>query len=235
MTFRLILAGLACLHSLAWAGEWAGDLSVGYLASSGNADTQSLNAKLGLVFRAEPWKNTFAAAAVASSDDEGSTAERYLVGDKLDYSLTERDYLFAAVEWEKDLFAGVRERLSETGGYGRHLLLGPVHTLDAEIGAGYRRQELHTTGEKTEDAIARAALTYGWKISDTSAFAQLLKTEAGGENTYVESVSELKLTVIGALAAILSYTVKHNTDVPSDTEETDTFTAVNLAYSFGEK
>jgi putative salt-induced outer membrane protein len=230
---RIAVAALLSVPAVASAGDWSGEAAAGYLATSGNAETSSLNAKFGLNYLAGPWKNALLASAVSSSDEGSSTAERYFVGNKLDYGFTERDYVFLALEFEKDLFGGIRQRTSETVGYGRHLLLGPVHKLDAEIGAGVRQTEEQLTGDTHDDVIGRGALTYGWKISDSSAFAQLLKTESGESNTYVESVSELKLTIIGSLAAALSYTVKHNTDVPAGTEKTDTFTAVNLAYGFG--
>src|SRR3546814_6841247 len=47
--------------------------------------------------------------------------------EQLDYNFTTRDYAFVAVEWNKDLFAAIRERTSETAGYGRHVLIGPTH------------------------------------------------------------------------------------------------------------
>jgi putative salt-induced outer membrane protein len=56
--------------------------------------------------------------------------------------------------------------------------------------------------------------------------------EAGSENTYFESVTALKARLVGDLALVASYTVKHNTDVPALTEKTDTYTALSLEYAF---
>lgn len=228
------LLALALSPLAAQADPWSGEVGVGYLATSGNSDTTSLNGKLALDYVSGPWKNAFAGSAINSSDDEGSTAERYLVTDKLDWNFSERDYVFGSVEWEKDLFGGVRERTSETAGYGRHILTGPVHLLDAEIGAGARQLE-NADGMNEDDAIGRAFGKYQWKLSETSSFLQTLKLESGGDNTFTESVSELKMAVVGNLFAALSYTVKHNSDVPADTRKTDTFSAVNLSYAFGKK
>ena len=38
--------------------------------------------------------------------------------------------------------------------------------------------------------------------------------------------------LVGNLALVASYTVKHNTDVPPLTEKTDTYTALSLEYGF---
>lgn len=230
-----MFAGLMVAAPMAQAGDWLGEVSLGYLATSGNTQTRSINGKIVADYVDEAWKNAFAATAINSADDTDTTAERYLLTDQVNLNLTEHDYAFVSGEYEKDLFGGIRERTSETLGYGRHLLTGSTHKLDAEIGAGARQSREQTTRQRQSDAIARGSVKYAWVISDTSTFRQSLKTEAGETNVYLESVTELKLEIIGDLAATLSYTVKNNSQVPAGTENMDTFTAVNLAYSFGQK
>lgn len=216
------------------AAPWSGEAGLGFLSTSGNSDTRSLNGKFLLDYVEGPWKNAFAANAIGSSDGEESTAERYLATNKLDYSLGERNYLFGALEWEKDLFGGVRERTSETVGVGRRFLLGPAHFLEAELGAGARQLQNNDAGQTREsDAIGRAFAKYRWALSPTSEFQQTVKVESGAENTFTESVTALKLSVVGDVFASLSYTIQNNSDVPAGTEQTDTFTAVNLSYAFG--
>jgi putative salt-induced outer membrane protein len=56
--------------------------------------------------------------------------------------------------------------------------------------------------------------------------------ESGSENTFIESVSEVKATLIGELALVASYTIRRNTTVPAGSEKTDTFTALSLEYAF---
>ena len=235
MRFAKPLCALLLIPCAASAQPWSGDLAAGFLATSGNSETRSLNGKLALVYDRDVWQNSFAASALGSSDNDTTTAERYTVGDKLDYNFSEQDYWFGTVEWEKDLFGGIRERTSETVGYGRNVLTGPVHLLDLEIGAGARQTEANVTGERESELIGRLAGKYAWTLSETSAFVQTLKVESGDSNTFTESVSELKLAIVGNLHAMLSYTVRNNSDVPAGTDKTDTFTAVNLSYSFGKE
>lgn len=111
--------------------------------------------------------------------------------------------------------------------------IGPVHELSAEVGVGARQTEENVTGFKDDDLIGRLAGRYAFIMSPTSSFVQTLKVESGDANTSTESVSELKLAIVGNLHAMLSYTVRHNSEVPATTKKTDTYTAVNLAYSFG--
>ena len=51
-------------------------------------------------------------------------------------------------------------------------------------------------------------------------------------NRFTESVTELRAQLIGSLAMVASYTIRHNSDVPIGTEKRDTRTAVSLQYDF---
>ncbi len=230
-TFLVALLAAVPAHA-----QWSGEVAAGYLATSGNTSTQSLNGKIGVDYTTETWKNSFKALSVYTTDQGDTSAERYAVSDKVDWKFGGgRNYIFAAVDWEKDLFGGIRERTSETAGYGRNVLVGPTHLLDLEIGAGARQQKANVTGEREEDLIFRGSGLYVWKLTETSQFSEGVKVESGESNTFVEALSELKVSIIGNLFATISYTVRHNTDVPDGTDRTDSFTAINLSYTFGPK
>lgn len=229
--FALPLALLAPV--VAQAGDWKGEAAAGLLTTTGNSKSQSTNGKFTLDWQQAPWKNVLSATAINNGNDDGRTAERYTAGDQLNYDFDPDNYAFGAVDWEKDRFGAFRDRTSETVGYGRHVLKGPEHILDLEIGGGLRQSEENETGDKNKEAIARAGGKYVWKISDTSAFAEALKVEYGKDNTFTESITELKMTVVGNLFASVSFTVHNNSKAPADTKKTDTFTAINLGYAFG--
>src|SRR3546814_4608337 len=115
-------AAVACLGlmpALAQAAPWSGDVALCYLATTGNSKTSSLNGKFSLIYAQERWKNTLSAAAINTYADNESSAESYAANEQLDYNFTTRDYASVAVEWNKDLFAAIRKRTSETAGYGR--------------------------------------------------------------------------------------------------------------------
>lgn len=230
LRLALILIGLPGA-----ASAWTGEAGLGYLAADGNAQTSSLNAKFALDHASEGWKNHFAASAVNASDRGATSAERYTAGNQFNLDFGGRHYGFAALEFEKDLFGGIRERTSESLGYGYHLLVGPTHVLDLEAGAGARQSVEQATGDKSDDLIGRGSVRYQWTISETSMLKQSLKLESGASNTFLESVSELSLNIVGNLFAALSYTLKQNSEVPAGTENTDTFTSVNLSYKFGDQ
>ena len=116
-------------------------------------------------------------------------------------------------------------------GYGRKLYTGPRFLWDVEAGAGARQTDL-TDGTSTDEAIYRLATLLTWKISETSAVKEELSVEGGSDNTYTESITELKLRINAALAMKVTFSVKDNSDVPAGIKNTDTATAVTLVYDF---
>lgn len=209
----------------------AGKAELGYLATSGNSDTSSLNAKLALKFEALAWRHSLDLALVKAEDSGLTTAERYQFGVKSDYKINEHDYLFATLNWEQDEFAGFSRRTSEAVGYGRRLISSPAHHLDLEIGAGARQTDYLLVPDEDE-TILRLAGKYKWSIAEGATFDQSLVIEKGGTNTYTESVTALAAKIVGSLSMKFSYTIKDNSEVPVGLENTDTYTAVGIEYTF---
>ncbi|MBB86979.1 DUF481 domain-containing protein [Abyssibacter sp.] len=211
-----------------------GKAELGVLKTSGNSQSQSINTSIALQHEVGRWENQFTGTIFTAEEDNEQNAERYSSTFKTSFDFTEFNYVFANLSYEKDLFGGVRERTTETVGYGRRLLKSDRNELNVELGAGARQQESQKPESLREsDAIVRGALIYEFEISETSEFTQKLLTESGEENTYTESVTGLKLTIIGPTFAGITYTVKHNSNVPDETKKTDTYLSVSLSYEFG--
>lgn len=212
---------------------WSGKATLGYLATSGNTENTSLNAGFEVGYTTGNWYHRLKGKAINASQQEATTAEAYELGWKSEYSFSETSFLFGRVDWRRDRFSGYEEQISETVGYGRRLLDTEAHTLNVELGVGARQQTLRDAlSTRQDDFIGRGALDYTWRFSETAEFLQELAVETGGDNTYLESVSAVKATLIGSIALVASYTIKNNSVVPVGTEKTDTFTALSLEYAF---
>ncbi len=229
----LILAAIICLPALADAAEpgWDGKIALGYLATTGNTENSSLNGAFEVGYQADKWKHRAFAGVINASENKVSTAESYNAGYKGEYTFSEHNFMFGRAEWISDKFSGYDRQVSETVGYGRRLMETEAHLLSAEIGVGARQSELRD-GQSQSEQIGRAALNYKWTLNSTAELRQDLSVESGAKNTYFESVSAVKTTLVGSLALVASYTIKKNSDVPIGTEKTDTFTALSLEYRF---
>jgi putative salt-induced outer membrane protein len=210
---------------------WGGKVNLGYLATSGNTETTSLNTKGVVGLRSGDWQHVLMVEAIRATESGQTTAKRTQAAEKSEYSFSEHNYVFGLLNYEKDEFSGFDRRTSEAVGYGRRILHDDSQTLDLEAGVGARQTEF-TDGSSRRASILRTAGDYSLKLSDTGSFSEELAVEAGRDNTYTESVTSLTSSLTGTLALQVSYTVKHNSTVLAGRENTDTFTSVSLQYSF---
>jgi putative salt-induced outer membrane protein len=228
----LVVAMLAATPAAAQNEEGlSGRVAFGYLATSGNTKTDNMNLSFGGIYNAERWHHGLDGLAVKASSSGVDTAEAYALAWKSKYDLTDENYLFGLVAWNKDKFSGYDQQLREVFGYGRRLIDRERHLLNAEAGVGLRQYELRD-GTSDDDSVLRLATDYRWTISETSRFTQTFAIETGSDNTYVEAVSALNASVWQNIALVLSYTIRNNSDVPAGTEKRDTFSAISLEYSF---
>ena len=239
MNTRLMLALVAIILPLSGFAQdqeeetspWAGKATLGYLATSGNTENSTLNTGFEIGYSSGKWAHLLNAAAITASENEVTTAEAYELGWKSEYKITDHDFLFGRLEWRKDNFGAFDTQFSQTLGYGRRIFNTDKHSLNAELGVGARQSDLQD-GTSEEETIFTAGAYYKWLISESAEFRQELKTEIGDENTYSESVTALSAKLVGNLALVASYTIKHNSDVPPLTEKSDRYTALSLEYSF---
>jgi len=150
---------------------------------------------------------------------------------KAEYPYPGDHYMFGNLRYEDDRFSGYDYQLSESIGYGLRFVDRDTLRMDLEVGLGGR--QIRTEGGVSDsEAILRGAGRLAWTLSETAVFSEDLLIESGSDNTFSESVSALKLKINGNLAMKLSLTVRHSSQVPADTEATDTVTSVNLVYDF---
>ncbi len=238
MYARIALIGALVLTPLSLFADdaeedtgWSGKATLGYLSTSGNTENSTLNTGFEVGFSTGNWAHSLAAAAISASENDMTTAEAYDLGWKSERQLSDKDFLFGRLQWRKDNFGAYDTQFSQTVGYGRRLIETDVHILNIELGAGARQSELQLGGDESE-TIFTAGGYYTFVLSETAEFTQNLTSEIGDANTYVESYTAITAKLMGDLALVASYTIKHNTDVPASVEETDTYTALSLEYAF---
>jgi putative salt-induced outer membrane protein len=212
-------------------GLWSGKATLGYLATSGNTENSNLNTGFDLSYTPGDWKHALELRAIYATEDNAATTESYRAGWNSERNITDNDFLFGRLDWRKNRFSTYERQFSQTIGYGRRVIGTEKHTLNLTAGVGARQSDL-ADGTSASETILRGGLDYAWQLSETAEFNQDLAVEAGDKNTYVQSVTALSAQLVGNLALVASYTIKHNTDVLPATEKTDTYTALSLEYLF---
>ncbi len=228
------------LTTTAYAENFSGEAELGWITTSGNSETENLafKAKAEKVSGKFTHKANLEAlnASSTSNGEQTRTAERYLAAYKLKYNYSEKNYSFIATNYERDRFSGYDHQTSELLGYGRQLLNDETLKASAEIAFGARQSKLDVKpvdgDDNKNEGVVKLQGDLNWKISDSTVFTEELSVEAGEENTISKSVSGLKVNINSSLAMKLTYTVKHNSEVPADKRNTDSERIVTLVYSF---
>jgi putative salt-induced outer membrane protein len=208
-----------------------GKAALGFLSTSGNTESTNANGALSLIYALESWAHRFDLSAIGASTAEQTTAEAYKAKYEARRSIGAHGFAFTALDWNRDRFSGYEQQLSLTGGYGRRLIDRERHALDASLGLG-ARESVFPGGARERDGIVRGGVNYVWTISGTSELDQSVVIESGATNTSTESVTALKAGLFGDVALVLSYRLKHNSEVPIGTVNTDRYSAISLEYSF---
>jgi len=213
------------------ASLWKASAELGYVTTSGNTETETLNAKATASTDREQWRHKGEITALKSSDAVNTTAQKYTLMGQSDYKLEGKNFLFGVVTYEDDKFSGYDYRVTEAVGYGRRVIEDTDMTLDLEIGPGARQSKLDN-GDTESEAMLRAAAIYDWTISKTSKFGEALTVEAGEDVTVTKSVTSLSSQIEGNLSMKITFTYKNTSEVPVGVDETDTETAITLVYNF---
>lgn len=213
------------------SSQWKSSAELGYVATSGNTDTETLNAKAAASTERDVWRHSVEVTALNASDSGNTTARRFTLGGQSDYKLAAPSYLFVMASYEDDKFSGYDYRMTESIGYGRRVIDDSDLKLDLEIGPG-ARQSKPESGSSDNEGMIRAAGKLNWEVSETSKFAETLTIEAGEDATITKSVTSLTSQIEGNLSMKLSFTYKNTSEVPVGVDDTDTETAVTLVYSF---
>lgn len=210
---------------------WQGSVALGYLATRGNSNTTSYNAKASAIHVAGRWQHMLFGQWLGASDSGMTTASSHELNAQSDYALNETHYLFGYLDDLGDSFSGYQRRLTELGGYGYRAVNTASQQLTLEAGVG-ARQTRFVDGSSRSAPVERLAMNYLWKFSRTSSFSEMLSVEHGVDDTYTQSVTALTANLFGSFALSVSFTVKHNSHPLMGFKPSDGATAVSLVYTF---
>ena len=207
------------------------EAELGAILTTGNAETQTLNAKLKSVYDQETWRLTLKGSAYNNADGDRTTAEKYELSLKGDYKLSDVSYVFGLGEYETDRFSGFKYRIREIAGYGRTLYKSEKIFVTGEVGVGGRHSKLVDNGTKHEP-IARIGSGLTWTLSDHAKLTEDATVEAGRDGFVSKSVTALQNEIIGNLSSKIAVTLEHTSQVPAGNKKLDTETAITLLYKF---
>lgn len=225
---------------------WIGKGQFGFLESKGNSDAESINGNVDMTRFDGQWKNEIYLGALYGKNSGIVSAERYEGREQTNYDLSKAVFVFGGLRYEHDLFDGFQYQESITGGVGYKIIDTTDTTLNAQLGAGYRRLRPETidkdptTGEVVSrtpldangEAIATGEVDFSHKFTPSTILTNKFYTEYGTMNTMLQDTIQLAVKMSNKLALTVGYGITDNTKPPAPLKKVDTITTVNLQFSF---
>jgi len=157
---------------------WVGNLDLGFAASRGNANTETLTLSTNAARSTTRDKlSVYYASIFSSSDFSGgttqTTANSKRGGVSYNLNLNKKAFVFGTVDLESDQFQDLDLRFSPAGGGGYHAIATKPTQLDLRVGAAADR-EFFSTGLNRTSAELLLGDDFAHKFSSTTHIEQKL-------------------------------------------------------------
>lgn len=254
---RMSLLALLVVAAPAAADPWKGTAELGLAVSRGNAESENLNAKLDFTREHEQWLYAVSAAALRSKGDvvvigangaattsSITTANRYELGGKVGYKVSEHMYVFGSARYDNDDFASYQWRLIAAAGLGYQFVKTDTTEFSIEAGPGARRVQpievLVTTPppprrvepDAETDMVGRLGANFRHQLNETTELTNVTLVETGGGNTFIQNDTGVSVKLSDRFALKTGLQFRRNSDVPGGVEKTDTLLTTNIVIGF---
>ena len=209
--------------------NWTGSGQLGGALSTGNSNTKSVTAGIALEREGLLWRHRVNALLDLVDSDQGADQERILAGYQLDYQYSERAYVWARLQYERNRQGGIDRRFVEAVGFGWQVFAPSAVSWDLEAGPAVRQTRY--PGYSENRIAGRGASRFRWDLSSRAAFTN--DTAFFWEKAAtVTNTAALTSKLIGSLSAQISYDLAWEQSPPVGRKELDSTTRMTLVYDF---
>jgi len=166
---------LLALTAGAYAQEakpWKDAAELSYVQTSGNSKTSTISAKNLFNYDWQKAALELTAGGLGTKSGTSVTAEQFNASEKVSWKLTGKNYTFEKAAWDKNRFAGIKDRWDFGVGVGRHILESADNQLFAEVGGGYIFEDRMPGSDNTSFGTYRAYAKYIRTLSATANASQ---------------------------------------------------------------
>jgi putative salt-induced outer membrane protein YdiY len=211
----------------------AGRINFGSSTTSGNTETSKLHMDAELIARSVVNRVTFGGAANRTQDGGVTTESNWLGYLKYDHFLSKQWYVYGNGTAERDRFKDIRLRTTLGAGTGYQFVETPKTNLALEGGANYVNTDSYVAEDEAFPAV-RVALRFDHLIlRDRLQFfhqSELYSDTQGSDNTFVRTLTGLRMPVFFRVTATLQYNVDWEADPAPDRVPTDRALLFTLGY-----
>ena len=178
------------------------------------------------------WNHHINAIADFQTTDGETTREAFRASYQLDYRISDLWFAYGLLQWERDKFAQLDRRFTESLGLGYTVLSRAPLSLVVDGGVAFRQTKYITPDLEENDVAGRVTAKFAWDIRPGIRFTEEAGGLFGGTTSTLFSRTALTVSLTGALSARASFDVNYESEPPPGVESTDTITRFALVYSF---
>jgi len=203
--------------------------------TSGNSKTTTLSAKNLFNYDWQKAALELTAGGLGTKSGTSVTAEQYNASEKVSWKLTGKNYTFEKAAWEKNRFAGFKDRWDLGLGVGRHILESADNQLFAEVGGGYIFEDRMPGAENKSFGTYRGYAKYIRTLSPTANASQDLEylgnlKESDGYRMNAETALVASISTHFSLKA--SHVWKYANSPSAGFKKTDTINMLSLIVNY---
>ena len=234
-TTALLLAAGALMAADLQVGELKQHVELGYLGTSGNSDSKTLNALYSNEYRWSDRIDThFRTDAYYGESDGEKSDERYRAHAIGNYRIDPRWYAYAEAGALRNPFEGYNQQYNGGVGMGYIVFDDPTQLLKVRGGYQYRHANL-TTGESDDYHYLKLGANHEYRFNEkTSLVSELNILEDLEKASDYETVfrTALKTSLVDHFSLRVGFEVKYDNEPVEGKETTDTTTTVGIVYDF---
>ena len=202
------------------AFAWTNSTELSFVSTSGNASASTLGLKSSLVGTGGPNKFTFELGGIRNEAEVRTTTatgtpERFTLDETTTSQLTAESYfvrgrydrafdgnhVFTGAGWDRNTFAGVRNRYAVVAGLGRTWADSDTGHFKTDVGATYTIQKDVDPAPGADDSFGgvRVSVDALRQISESARYVSILVTDAN-----VRDTDDLRADWINSLSVTLS-------------------------------
>jgi putative salt-induced outer membrane protein len=211
-----------------------GDIS--FVKTGGNTDVLSLGVSDKVEWKASDrftFKQNF--GWVYGETDDETSANALLTGLRGEYSLTRRVLVFVGVNYDYNMFAGVKRRFEEYAGLGFVLIEKPKDILRFDAGMSYFQEWALYTDVSSNFLAGRFAGDYKHLFAEKAYFQQVVEFIPNfdvSDDYRLNSESSLVAPLSTSFAIKVGYIVRYRGLPPDGVKKTDTVFRTGLQVTY---
>ena len=231
----------AAIRSAGLLENWSGKGEFGAFRATGNASDTGITTGITVDRQGIDWRHKLTARVDYQRSNGVTTREQYLARYEPNVNISDRFYVYALAQYERDRFQGFSGRYAVSGGLGFQALKRDDVQLSVKVGPAYRVTQF-VDGREDSRIAGLVGLDFDWDITDRLKLTQDTNAvaETGGsalaiidsQNTTLDLITGLNAKINSSLSARFSYAVEYNSNPPPGAVQTDTLSRVTLIYDF---